>query len=473
MFGDFEKNKTRYESGQVFPFLIAILCVVIIMIMITVNLGQIGMFKTEVSNAADAGALAGVSVLSSGLLGFGLRSESMCGDAQGTILSILIALAFWWLFGLGIIAAILIYIAYIFRMMTQMQQALGEARLAWTNAKKTALQFAFSNIGVDEHKPTFEEFVQSAYGFDPKRLSPDGIKKLYGYYYRGVDDDNPGRDLRPFLQTGFSRFMQDINHGYWHFGKIEPRMSSRVILHSGYGWSETGRNNSYDDCCQGCAAPHPYTKNTAYCSDPEPYSKYANWIEVQVTGTTMYGLDFFSWFEVILTCILGFLTDAITIPWFFEWMDDAKDWIMHTLLFWAFNPARMMRYMFPMGIELMNGTKSDYDNQVNNNFLSVKVIRHKGKKDLGLWNFRYDDASGTAVAHAFQEHPGGRSPETFGGNDGVNLQSETIRPVFMEGFIMFLACITQVIKGYKDKKGLNFLGSNDEHLFETELTNVF
>ena len=73
-------NKTRYDKGQVFPFLIAIIVVIVIIAMITVNLGQIGIFKTDVSNAADSAALAGASILSGYLLGVGLKSDMMAGQ---------------------------------------------------------------------------------------------------------------------------------------------------------------------------------------------------------------------------------------------------------------------------------------------------------------------------------------------------------------------------------------------------------
>lgn len=63
MFKYIDENKLRYEKGQLAPFFIAVLVIIIIMAMITVNLGKIGSIKTDSANAVDAGALAGGSIM--------------------------------------------------------------------------------------------------------------------------------------------------------------------------------------------------------------------------------------------------------------------------------------------------------------------------------------------------------------------------------------------------------------------------
>ena len=106
IFQKFSQEKTQYEKGQIFPFMIALIVVVVIMALVTVNIGQVDSFKTDTSNAADAAALAGASVLSGALLGFGLKSDMMAGYGTTIILGIQIAL------GLNnIIGAISIYIS--------------------------------------------------------------------------------------------------------------------------------------------------------------------------------------------------------------------------------------------------------------------------------------------------------------------------------------------------------------------------
>lgn len=63
MFNYFHKNKLQYQKGQLAPFFIVLLVVLIIMAMVTVNLSKIAFIKTESSNAVDAGALAAGSVM--------------------------------------------------------------------------------------------------------------------------------------------------------------------------------------------------------------------------------------------------------------------------------------------------------------------------------------------------------------------------------------------------------------------------
>ena len=59
----FHKNKLRYEKGQLAPFFILILAVLIIMAMVTVNLSKVAFIKTDSSNAVDSGALAAGSLM--------------------------------------------------------------------------------------------------------------------------------------------------------------------------------------------------------------------------------------------------------------------------------------------------------------------------------------------------------------------------------------------------------------------------
>ena len=58
MFNLFHLNKLHYEKGQLMPFFIAALAILIIMSLITVNLSKLALIKTDSSNTADAGSLA-------------------------------------------------------------------------------------------------------------------------------------------------------------------------------------------------------------------------------------------------------------------------------------------------------------------------------------------------------------------------------------------------------------------------------
>ena len=64
MFIYFNENKCAYHKGQLAPFFIVFIIVLLIAALVTVNIGKVGLIKTYSSNAADAGALAGGSVMS-------------------------------------------------------------------------------------------------------------------------------------------------------------------------------------------------------------------------------------------------------------------------------------------------------------------------------------------------------------------------------------------------------------------------
>ncbi|MBI4982889.1 MAG: Tad domain-containing protein [Candidatus Omnitrophica bacterium] len=255
IFEVFSQNKNHYEKGQVFPFLVAIIAVFLVIAMVTLNVGQLGMFKTEVSNAADAGALSGVSVLSSTLLGLGLKSDMMSGRATETIIPIVIALC---VPILGWVVAVILAVALFINMFIELMHAMGDSNMGWTNAKKTAVQYAFNNMSVEEPQPTFEDFLRNAYH----------------------------------------------TTGYWRdsYGEVEPGDYSDAEINSGYGWNDksSGGGNSY--------------------SRNDNYKNYENWIEVQVIGAGTYAVTFYSWIAEILNCLLNFVTGNFAIPWWLEWL---------------------------------------------------------------------------------------------------------------------------------------------------------
>ncbi|MBP7215886.1 MAG: hypothetical protein KBA46_01230 [Candidatus Omnitrophica bacterium] len=63
MFTYFHLKKLRYEKGQMIPVFVVVLVAIIIMAMVTVNLSKVALMRTDVSNAADAGAIAGGSMM--------------------------------------------------------------------------------------------------------------------------------------------------------------------------------------------------------------------------------------------------------------------------------------------------------------------------------------------------------------------------------------------------------------------------
>ncbi|MBI4707607.1 MAG: Tad domain-containing protein [Candidatus Omnitrophica bacterium] len=423
IFKEFSQNKNHYEKGQVFPFLVAVIAVFLVMAMITLNLGQLGIFKTEVSNAADAGALSGASVLSSTLLGLGLKSDMMSGRATEVIIPIIISAC---IPVLGWVIVIILAVAFFINMFIELLHAMGDSNMGWTNAKKTAVQYAFNNISVEEPQPTFESFLSNAYKTTPEKLTNDQLRIYYDEYMKG----ETGSAVR-YARSGFSNFMQDIHNGYWRdsFGKVEPGDYSEAEVNSGYGWNDksSGGGNSY--------------------SNGDSYKNYENWIEVQVTGAGTYAINFYSWIAEILNCLLNFITGNLSIPWYLEWL--GFGFIIETTK----AIVKGMTEFMPTGIdfaglELKDRTKA----QTDDNPLVVKVTRYKKPKDLGVWKLRYGEVSASGVGVAFREH--------------TDLDDEeTIRPQFNPG---------QLITNIFGCKGSDWsFFDTERHLFETKLTHAY
>src|SRR3989338_120988 len=84
------------RKGQLAPFMIAVIVILLIAIMVTVNLGKISLTKTNTANAADAGALAGASTMANGLNAIGDISDEMLADfiaAQAVIIATCVSAA--------------------------------------------------------------------------------------------------------------------------------------------------------------------------------------------------------------------------------------------------------------------------------------------------------------------------------------------------------------------------------------------
>ena len=87
------KNKLKYERGQLAPFFIALLVIIIIMVMVTVNLGKVGMVKTDSANGADAGALAGGSIMATVFNGQAVMNSYMIVAYQTFMANLAMAIA--------------------------------------------------------------------------------------------------------------------------------------------------------------------------------------------------------------------------------------------------------------------------------------------------------------------------------------------------------------------------------------------
>ncbi|MFA5157459.1 MAG: pilus assembly protein TadG-related protein [Candidatus Omnitrophota bacterium] len=385
------RNKARYEKGQIFPFLIAVLVVILIAIMITVNLGQVGMLKVDTSNAADAGALAAASTLSGYLLGFGLKSDFMEAHMITTeiwaVINFLVHCGdgpYGWI--VGLVLALITHIAGMIKNFIEYFIALTEGKMAWGQAKKTAFQYAFQNAGVDEVRPTFRQFLEGVYGISGDEIndvSPADMAHYYNVYSIGDDPNNAGlRSLiKQYTQTGFNKYMEEAR--YWRWGKIAPwegTFPPRVT--SGYGWNDDGTN-----VCTG--------SNDCRVNEGEAYKNYENWVEVEIMGNIMYPLDIYSPLAELFEAARDRILDAIEDADMWGWVEDIADFVVN-LIFGI--TAGSTQFTFPAGLEM-----SPIVPNTRQNPMHVWVRRYKKNKDIGLWNFDYGTSESYAQGRAFGE----------------------------------------------------------------------
>lgn len=426
MFKIFSKYKVNYKAlgtvperglslkGQVFPFLIALICVMIILAMITVNLGQLALYKTDVSNAADAAALAGASILSATLLGLGLKSDLMAGTVLPGVMACIVAC----ITGgpLGIITAIIAGVVMMTMQIVELAYARAESRLGWTNAKKTALQYAFNNAGVDEPRMTYKEFLPYCSEAD-----------CYSEYLKGES-----QSFIDHAQPGFSKFLANAEAGYWRdeFGKTDdPEDYSAVHIYSGYGWTTSGTAGS---------------TTASYPGDVKNYKNYENWVEVEVMGSSVYALEFYTVGDIFY-CISEWITNNIDeLPWYWQ----AVMWIVEQLILLV----ALILCWIPMGIDFVDG---NITNQVDNNPIYVTVRRKRRNANLGLWEFQYPELKASASAHAFQE--------------------PSVAPIIYPAFLPASAECSGSWDEYKDADFTDYdkWFRTKRHLFETELISAY
>ena len=157
------------RRGQIAPLLIAIIVILLIAIMVTVNIGKLSLLKTSVSNAADAGALAGASAMATGLShgmgNIGSYSDSMLADwatAQAFLGNpcLLDCVTAWFVFGSHVSSQVTFYAS-----------AVSRAGKVLEEAENSAKQSAFSNAGIDEAKikedgETYEDYLKRKTPFE-------------------------------------------------------------------------------------------------------------------------------------------------------------------------------------------------------------------------------------------------------------------------------------------------------------------
>ncbi len=439
MFICFANNKTHYEKGQIFPFLIAITALLIIAFMITLNAGQLTLFRTDASNAADAGALAAASVLSGELLALGLKSEQMCGQGLVCTIAIIIAACFP---PYGTAVAIAIAIAYYISQILAVIKCWGETRVAWSNAKKTAMQYAFNNAGIDEPRPTFEQFLRACGVQDPRSLDAASLIS-YNNEYTRLETDR----ARYLSQSGLAHFMDWDKIGFARpIGRIRPSNASRYIVTSGYGWTsnpDATITNSFGYIDSGGSHNAPGA-STPDRFESNSYRQHANYVEVTVQGASQYNLFLY----MTAMDLAGIVFDAIME----RATDNAPWWFVLIAGIIAIFVAMICPLfgLLPFGLSFAELGETGVRNATDNNPISVHVKRYKANnRTLGLWIFKYGAVGAKASAHAY-----------------MKTGHETIEPTI---FHTLIQCLVDGLSSWDFSACTDGLVNTQHHLFETEL----
>jgi len=152
------KNIFCRREGQIAPFMIAIIVVLIMALMVTVNIGKVGITKTHTANAADAGALAGSTMHANTLNSLADTNTAMIAEYLGTqvVFLVPIGICFAW-------ARYIAYLAFVAAQTTQYILAWVNADKGYKEAENAAKQYAFMNAGIDESKERLSGESYEAY----------------------------------------------------------------------------------------------------------------------------------------------------------------------------------------------------------------------------------------------------------------------------------------------------------------------
>ena len=154
------KNIFFHREGQIAPFMIAIIVVLIMALMVTANIGKIALTKTHTANAADAGTLAGSTTHANTLNNLADTNTAMIAEYLSTEALFLVTSL------LEIEAPrFLAYWAFIVAQSAQFVLAWTTAYKGYNDARSVARQFAFMNAGIDESKErlpgeSYESYLQ-------------------------------------------------------------------------------------------------------------------------------------------------------------------------------------------------------------------------------------------------------------------------------------------------------------------------
>jgi len=415
------RNKFNYHKGQIFPFIIVIVVVLMMMLMITINLGNIALYKTDVSNAADAAALSGSSMLSAGVMGLGMVNMGMAVRAIITFVFVACEAATI----VGIPVAVCQLVAHMVKSFSEYINNYVNWVGIIGQAKKTAMQYAWQNAGVDELRPSFQTFVRNMYGQEVSKLTASERSMYQGYYEVGYDPSRV-QESTEAMRSGYADFMNDdgngqnvSGNGWWRYCRPKPNYDNIIpsVVFSAYGW-----NND-----QGTANPNCRRGGSENDECATAYAKYDNYVSVNVKGPMLYDFKLVT-LSSDISCVsdyvdkmVKYVEDNLGIPgWLSEALEAFKSLGMPDLM------ADIIEYMengmlsaaFPMSIGFNDPeVKYFYDHPIE-----VSVTRYKKRSDVGMWRFtyggRYSSVTGTAKAVLYDDRAMARGDSCEGDADG-------------------------------------------------------
>jgi len=411
------------QRSQSFPLMLAVMAILLIIAMMVVNVGKVAVFRTDTSNAADAGALAAASVLSQVLLGEGLNADKFA--ARSTLrLAAMVYMLCNSIFPFDMISAWTIYMDHCRDALNEYKRLFDrESVMGWANAKKTGLQYAFLNIGADQPPAMkYKEYKLKGYSGNYTQYRKDMIEK------KG-------------MQSGFVKFMTNPGSGYASpIGAIGTSMPVPAYkITSGFGWLD-GDQDSYGG---------------------QKYADWPNFVEAQVRGNQYYSiwvLTFPQYFGMDnYNYVLSLVQQALANKYQGQYYPPFADYI-YSMLYDHFTRAL---WSMPVTFSLNDPMTGDDEEkkQTDDNPIAVKTKRFR-KNDLQMWEFDYDGIISRATSRAFRDKSDTTADALF--------KKEKVKEI-VTGTSMMPEDVNLYMPETYNK---TWFDDQDRHLFETELTDV-
>jgi len=136
----------RNNKGQLAPFFIIVIAILIMAIMVTANIGKVGLHRVRTANASDSAALAGASTMANGL-------SQIMGMSTEMFYEYVVIQAVLASCRLSYDAAWTLYWSFLAAQYFSLKVAEKVGGDTCDSAEDTAAQFAFMNSGINENKP--------------------------------------------------------------------------------------------------------------------------------------------------------------------------------------------------------------------------------------------------------------------------------------------------------------------------------